>query len=78
MDDIPTNVVKISIRMLKTVLVHLLNNSFKNDIRSNRLKKFVIKATLTEGDPVLIENNRPANIISVPKILHSLRFSLSH
>ena len=61
-DEIPINIVKISLEKVKHVLCYILNNSFRYGIFPNHLKVSVIKPLYKSGDPERFENYRPISL----------------
>lgn len=61
-DEIPINIVKLSIVYVKEVLCYIINNSFRFGIFPDQLKMSMIVPVFKSGDPGKLENYRPINL----------------
>ena len=61
-DEIPTNIVKLSMTKISNILCYILNNSLKFGIFPQQLKHSLIKPLHKSGNPELLENYRPISL----------------
>lgn len=59
----PTSIIKSAIPVIKDVLCHMINNSFKHGIFPEQLKTALIKPLLKKGNADLMENYRPISLL---------------
>lgn len=62
-DDLPTSIIKPAIPVVKDVLCHIINNSFKHGIFPEQLKIALIKPLFKKGNADLMENYRPISLL---------------
>lgn len=75
-DDIQTNIIKKSIHLIATPLLHAINLSLAQGIFPEELKKSVVKPLFKTGDKSKTENYRPITLVPIfSKIYERVMFS---